>query len=190
MVALANSLPPPVTLNCLLESLQRPLHVTAVNSLISLQPARGRRSPRVFLASGKLVSSIAPEGVGRDLMEFGEFVDQTRTVKGEMHFPVEALLTESEPFRRIRDARIEGTSCRFCHADEQPAAAFGFEGGFVSAAIRPGFNTLVELEWLRDQHRSCDGRAEPERCAFFRALFDHGEVRSWEFPEELPTLTR
>jgi hypothetical protein len=190
MVALVNALPAPVALNCVLESLQRPLHVTAVNSFISLQPSRGRRSPRVFLASGKLITSIAPEGAGRELMEFGEFVDETRTVKAEIHFPVEGPLAEAEAFQRIRDARIAGTSCRFCHANEQPADELKFHGGFVSSAIRPGASTLIDLEWVREQHQTCDARAEPERCAFFRALFDHGEVRAWEFPEVIPTFTR
>jgi hypothetical protein len=188
LVALVNALPPPVSLVCVLESLQRPLQVSAVNSIISLQPARGRRSPRVFLASGKLVASIAPEGLGRDLIELGEFVDETRTVKAEIHFPVEGPLDAAEPFRRIRDARIAGTSCRFCHADEEPAADLGFDGGFVSSALRPSLSTLIDLDWVREQHRTCDPRAEPERCAFFRALFDHGEVRAWEFPEVVPTI--
>lgn len=190
MVALVNSLPTPVTLNCVLESLQRPLHLTAVNSIISLQPAKGRRSPRVFLAEGKLVSSVAPEGGGKDLMEFGEFVDETRTVKGELHFPVEGPLSPTDPFKRIRDARIEGTSCRFCHVGEEAATDPRHEGGFISSAIRPGFSTLIELDWVREQHRTCDPAAEPERCAFFQALFGHGEVRNWDFPEVVPTITR
>src|SRR5687767_916415 len=86
-IALVNALPPPVTLACFLQSLDRPLYAYATYSVISLQPAVGARSPRIFLFDGKsggLVMSIVPEGMGSHALEFGQFVDETRTIKGEI----------------------------------------------------------------------------------------------------------
>ena len=187
MVTLVNALPRPLTLVCLLESLQRPLHVSAVLSRISLQPATGTRSPRLFLSSGKLVSSISIEGKGSELMEFGEFVDETRTIKAEIAFPVMGTVEPADPYRRISDAR--GTSCRFCHAFEEPALELvPFAPAYISSALRPSWPSLMELSDVRKEHQECDPSAEPQRCALLRALFEHGEVRSWTFPESVPTL--
>lgn len=185
-VALVNALPHPVTLTCLLESLDRPLRVDAVNSVISLQPARGRRSPRLFLASGKLILSVVPEGSGSALVEFGEFVDETRTVKGELEFPIEAPIEVVAAYRRLHGPR--SSLCAGCHRGEEAADDLGYPEAFVSAAVRPVPRDRVPLEQVRAEHEACDASAEPQRCAFFRALFDHGPVVQWEFPEDLPTI--
>jgi hypothetical protein len=185
-IDLANALPKPLSLPCFLESLARPLRVSATSAVISLQPARGRRSPRLFLFSGRLVSSIVPEGSGSALMEFGEFIDDTRTVKGEIAFPIEGPLDAGAPFRRIvKDGR---TSCSGCHRAETSAEDLGYPGGFLSGALQPQASTKVELGRVREEHRACNPALEPDRCAFFQALFGHGEVLPGDFAASVPTI--
>ena len=87
VVALIDALPPPVTLPCFLESLDRPLHVEAAISRSSAQPAYWDRSPRLFLFIGDLVLTVVPEGSGAALLEMGEFVDETHTRKAEQVVP-------------------------------------------------------------------------------------------------------
>jgi hypothetical protein len=191
-LALVNALPPPVTLACFLQSLDRPLYAFATYSVISLQPAVGSRSPRIFLFDGKaggLVMSIVPEGMGSPALEFGQFVDDTRTIKGEIAFPVNAPLLPSAPYDKILSGRgMIGTSCRFCHPDEQRAPDIDYAEAFISGAFRPNWRTKVEITSLLSEHRRCDPAAEPGRCAILSALFDHGEVVQRELPEIVPTI--
>jgi hypothetical protein len=191
-VRLVNSLPRPVTITCLLESLERPLGAVATYSTISLQPAAGLRSPRVFLLTDKLVMSVVVDGKGRDLLELGEYVAETRTLKGEIAFPATAAVPAGEPYRRIRSdtasTGANGTSCRFCHPAEEPGPEVDGAVGYISGALKPGRRTLVPLDDVRREHQTCDPAVEPERCAFLRALFDHGEVREAEFPAAIPAI--
>ena len=101
-VELINALPHPVSLNCLLESLDRPLSIEATRSVISLQPAAGRRSPRLLLLFGTALSvSVVPERTGSALLEFGVFVEPAVTVKGELKFPVTEALEAAVPYRCV-----------------------------------------------------------------------------------------
>ena len=96
-VALVNALPRPVTVACFLESLERPLYVNATRSFISLQPAVGNRSPRLFLMFEGMSMSVVPEGSGSKLIEFGEFVTPERTLKAEIKTPVVAEVKPDDP---------------------------------------------------------------------------------------------
>jgi hypothetical protein len=187
VVALINSLPMPVDLPCFVESLERPLRVNATVSFISLQRASGQRSPRIFLFSGPLVMSIVPEGEGSDLVEMGQLIDEQRSLKGEVGFPVTAALPERDPFARIRSG--DGTTCRFCHPGEVLADSTDGVEAFLSGALRPTFSARVELETLRRERAICDPAAEPERCAILTALFDHGDVLAADFPATVPTIS-
>ncbi len=51
-VTLINALPKPLSLPCFLESLARPLEISASYGVFSAQPAKGIRSPRIFVISG------------------------------------------------------------------------------------------------------------------------------------------
>lgn len=180
-----NAMPQPVTLDCFLESLERPLSLDATASARSVQPAVGARSPRVFLLSGDLVMSVATAGNGIDLLEFGEFVEPTRSVKAEVHFPVEETLAATAPFTRVGDER--GTACRFCHADETRIQAPYNGFAFASGALAPSGADRVSVAELRGQSESCDASAEQVRCARLQALFGHGPVVSGAFPPGVPT---
>jgi len=57
-VALANGLPFPVTAECYVEALDRPLRIEATKSRTSLQKAEGERSPRVFLWSADSATAL------------------------------------------------------------------------------------------------------------------------------------
>lgn len=195
VLSLVNALPQPLTLPCLLETLDRPLDLSASRSLFSFQPAEGARSPRIFLYTGTearpLVWTLVPEGDGGKLIEFGQFIDETRSLKGEIAFPVDRPLETGAPFTRIRDKGRDGTrmgtTCRGCHAGETNAPEFHADA-FVSEALRPDDRSLLPLQDLRKEHTICDEAAEPDRCAMLSALFDHGEVREKPFPAHVPTI--
>lgn len=184
-VEFINALPRPLTLDCFLERLERPLAIAATSGVISLQPAVGRHSPRVFLFSGELIMSIAIDGdPGNNLLEFGEVVGPTRSIKAEIQFPLADPVAATAPFERILDG--DGTVCGFCHRDE--TAAPDYPGAFASAALQLVAYDEVTLADIRDEYERCDPAAQPERCARFAALLGHGEVEQAAFPGEFPTI--
>ena len=184
---LINALPHPVSLSCFLESLDRPLSLEATRSVISLQPAAGRRSPRLFLLFGTALSlSVVPEGAGSALLEFGEFVEPAVTVKGEVEFPVAEPLDAAAPYRHLASER--GTSCGGCHAQEQVAFTLGDVPAFKSEALRPAPSLNVTLQALQEEVEKCDRILEPGRCALLDAIFEHGEVKAGAFPNTLLTI--
>jgi hypothetical protein len=184
VAALANALPHPLSLTCFLESLDRPLALNAAVSTISLQPAPAPRSPRVFVFVGPVIMSLAPEGSGRHLLELGQLVSEDRSLKAELAFPITAPLTPDDPFAHVRSD--EGTTCRFCHPNETPAPEIS-PSAYITGAFSPLPKAQVAVETLMAEHSACDPTAEPDRCAFFKALFDHGEVRAASFPPTVPT---
>jgi len=184
VAALANALPHPLSLTCFLESLDRPLELSAAVSTISLQPAPTPRSPRIFLFSGEVIMSVVPEGSGKDLIELSQLVSGDRSLKAELKFPLAAPLLPDDPFAHVRSD--EGTTCRFCHPTETPAPEIS-PNAFVSGAFSPLPRSMVPFEKLQQEHAACDPALEPARCAFWGALFDHGEVRERSFPDTIPT---
>ncbi len=178
-----NTLPLPVTVPCVLESLARPFAVELTDNPISAQPANGPENPRIFLFSGNLVLTLVPEGAGAHVIELGEYEGEARSRKGEVAFPLHEPLSDDAPFTRIAHPEY-GTSCAMCHIDQEPHP----DGGMVSVAIRPEDRTLVSLDDLR---RTADAQCGPEatsaRCAFLRTLLA-GEVVHQEFPSSYPTL--
>jgi hypothetical protein len=191
-VALVNALPRPMTVACFLESLERPLYVNATRSFISLQPAVGNRSPRMFLMFDGMSISIVPEGSGSKLIEFGEFVTPERTLKAEMKTPVVAEVKPEDPFvSPIATTGLNagmGTTCRTCHSLEEQWEPIPFARAFASVALRPDPRTRVSLASVAAEREACPDDDQGERCTMLRALFDHGEVLPRDFPEALPTI--
>jgi hypothetical protein len=187
VVALLNAAPKPVSLPCLLSSLARPLALYATNSVISAQPAVGRRSPRTFLFFDGLIASIVPDGPGSQLLEFGELRSDTRTLKAEIEFPVTETLSADEPFERIM-FDDEKTSCAFCHASEQRDESMPTTRAFISQALRPAPRERVLLTDLSREAEACDVEAEPERCAMLRSVFLGGAPVDHEFPAPFSTI--
>jgi hypothetical protein len=179
-----NALPDPVTLECFLESLERPLGLELTSDVFSAQPAQGVRSPRIFVRGEELNLSVVPVGEARHLLEFGEHVGPLSTVKGELEFPLTLPVDDDAPYTRILNATAAfPTGCGVCHGDEQNV------GGdrWASLPLRPPDAMVVPLEVLRSEHEACDP-VDPDRCAMFSALLDHGEVFQDPFPESYPTF--
>jgi hypothetical protein len=169
-----------------LQSLSRPLAGMGVNSLFSLQPAVGKRSPRIFLFSGRLVLSVAPEGVGREFLELAEYTTPTRSIKGEIAFPMRAAVSAAEPYERVLEENT--TVCGGCHRAEVAAPQVSIARGFESDVLRPRDNDKVPLPYLQQELRSCDARREPYRCAMLEAVFGQGEITPGEFSPDANTI--
>lgn len=185
-VALANGLPFPVTAECFVEALDRPLRLEATESQASVQPAVGARSPRVFVwSTDSLVMALAVDGPGRNLIEFGQFVSRRRSVKGELEFPLSAPVTTATALQRVRNVEYPRiTSCFVCHDSERDESSV--PGGRSSLAIRPRPSTLVDIASLVDQHARCDPKTEAARCRWLEAIVGHGPVEHRPFDANLP----
>lgn len=187
VVELINSLPMPVTIPCLLRSLDRPLQIVATYSVISAQPANGQDNPRLFIVNDGMSMSVVPTGEVSHLLELGELASPTRSIKGEIAFPVMEPLALSAPFEHIARP-VGGTVCYVCHHDEVAASGYTGLGAFESVAYRPVPRYEINFDYVEYQYTTCDAEAEPERCAFYAALFDQGGVSHGAFPEEMPTF--
>lgn len=187
VVALLNSMPKPISLPCFVESLERPLAVSAGSGVVSAQPATGERSPRLFLFSEPLIMTVVPEGVGSQLLEIGELRSETRSLKAELKFPIDRDLEPQEPFEAtIFNESI--TTCAFCHAAEEPDPGIEFARAYVSQALQPLPSLRVGIDQVRAEHLACEPELEPGRCALFAAIFDWGEVLEGSFPETMGTF--
>ena len=192
-VALLDGLPQPVTLPCFLESLDRPLALVATTNTVSAQPAESARNPRVFLLTGRLSLALVPDGPFRDVLELGEIsADNTNSIKGEVHFPVEAPLAASDAFDRVVDSAVDNvptqSKCSICHFPERTVDKVGYEHAFESIAYRPNPLYDAPLGDLQREHETCDVTVEPERCATLAAIFGHGAVVGGAFPSEMATF--
>ena len=188
VVEMLNAMPKPVTLPCFLETLARPLALQATSSVLSAQPAVGKRSPRVFVFMGPLIVSVAPDGVGRDLLELGEQRSETHSLKAELEFPITAELGPTDPYTRLRyDDRL--STCDFCHADPSPAPELSYPYALISRAMRPIPRERVAIETLRVEAEACDHDSEAERCEMLDALFDAtSQPSEAEFPATYRTF--
>lgn len=175
-----------VELPCFVASLDRPLGAAASSGFVSAQPAKGSRSPRMFLWSGALVMSVVPEGIGANLLELGFQTTPTRSIKAEIAFPVTAPLSPSSPYDRVLDQPL--TKCAACHADEEPATSVTWAQAFESDVLRPADFDEVDLGNLAEESKSCDPAVEPQRCALLGAVFDQGGIHAQAFSRDAKTL--
>jgi len=181
LVALIDALPRPVTIPCLLEVLERPLLVEATANTFSAQPADGPENPRIFIFRGEMVISVVPDGGARNLLELSLRRSPTRSVKGEILFPIEGAIDVATPYQRILYSGGVSTKCFACHAGEAPDPSVPHAPAFVSDIVAPHQLNLVDVAAIEAEHRACDPAAEPDRCAMLEALFGHGEVRHLSF---------
>jgi len=186
-VTLINALPKPLSLPCFLESLARPLEISATYSLFSAQPAQGARSPRIFLFQDPVVLSIVPDGDGAPLLEFGEQRPEFRSLKAEIVFPVAAQLDRSAPFDHLLFSP-QLTTCGGCHPGELQESEISGVRTFVSLALRPRPQELIAAASLSHELEICDRAREPQRCAMLAALMGWGPVTDRTFPPEMSTF--
>jgi len=168
-----------LSIDCVLERLDRPMTVLGVRSVFSLQPAIGERSPRIFIFSGGLVMSVVPEGGGSPFLELAEYTSPLRSIKAQMVFPMTAPLSPTFPYDSI--LLTSGTICGACHTNEVPAPQVTGTQAFESDVYQPFPQQLVPLPYLTDQTSRCDPRQEPDRCAMLHALFANGAVTGGAF---------
>lgn len=187
-IALANGLPFPLTPQCFVEALDRPLRIEATNSRNSVQPAVGDRSPRVFIFSGEaLIIAITVEGHGRDLIEFGQRTSGRRSVKAELAFPLEAPVERSVAFDQVRNPDYPNiTRCFVCHDGEEDEPLV--PDGRDSLILRPRPGSLVPIASINTEMIACDAVAEPERCAWLTAIAAYGPLEHRPFDATLPTF--
>ncbi|HEX2872087.1 MAG TPA: hypothetical protein VHP33_12540 [Polyangiaceae bacterium] len=185
-----NALPKPVTLPCFIQHLSGPLEIDATKGDLSLQPAVGRRSPRIFILLEPLIATIAPQGVGQDLLELGERRGETRSLKAEVHFPVTTQLEHASPYEHvIFDKETKNvTSCAFCHGAETLAPDITFTRAFESDAFRPLNGNRISVDELAAERRACDAKLEPYRCAVLDALFEREGVTFRQLPAAFATF--
>jgi hypothetical protein len=176
---LINALPKPLSIPCLIENLPTPLKVFAANSNFSAQPAEGADSPRIFIISGKLVLSVVPAGVGKDLLEYGQFINSTESVKAELEFPIEDTIPLTQPYDHIKSGT--GTSCRFCHSSERSISGFGGDA-FASAVVRPSFFQRQTAARLRTVAQNCNKATDPYRCEMLNSIFVRGKAQDADLP--------
>lgn len=182
-----NAMPAPRNPACFVAGLPRPVDAVATISVLSAQPAAGRESPRVFLLLPGLVVSVVPDGDGASLVEFAEWTSSTRTLKGELKFPMpDAGFAPDAALTRVHSS-FGVTTCGLCHRNEVPHPTI--DGGFVSDAFRPDPGTLVPLHEVAAQHTACGEDAGP-RCEMLHALFDFGPVRQGAFADEVDLFVR
>jgi hypothetical protein len=167
--------------------LDRPLNVFATNSAFSAQPAFSPKSPRVFIKTGELWSSVVMEGDVSELIEFGYLIPGTlRSIKGELHLPLQAPVAPNEPYDRILFGG--GTGCGLCHFDEQREPVSGISNAFSSIAFKPQTDTFVRLEALQLEAQTCSWQSEPNRCELLAAVFGGGAVVEVPFPAGMATF--
>lgn len=185
---LMNSLPRPTTLDCFIQSLERPLSVYLTRSGDSLQPSPGARSPRTFIVNGDLVMSIVFDGVADETLELGYETSPGRSVKTELLFPLERDVTMAGLFDQVVEGSV--TKCGGCHTGEVFTTSYeAFPDGVYESAVNlPQSVFTVDLASLRLEEAACDPTTESDRCDLLDALFDHGEVQPsllWPGPDAL-----
>ncbi len=183
-----NSMPAPVSAACLVATVPRPLALVATEGTNSAQPASSHQSPRIFLRMDGLVMGVVPDGDGGKLLEFGEWVTPTRTLKGELEAPVLGPLADDAAYQHALYS-ASSTACGLCHLGEAPHPTI--PSAFVSDAFRPLPDSIVTLDELRAMHDACVvERDSGARCEMFHALFDLGDVVDGPFDDEVSTFTR
>ncbi len=182
VVALVNALPKPTRLSCFLESLERPFGLYASSSAAGAQPAAGARSPRIFLFRGDLVMSVVPEGAGRGALELSYMVGERQSIKAELVFPVEQMLSAAAPYDQVDLG--SGTSCGLCHGEETRVAEIEFANAWASDVFQDEIDDAVSLSFVRQNARDCDPEAEPRRCEILGAIVGHGELTPQDLPRD------
>lgn len=183
-VQLINSLPKPVTMECFLQSLAKPMQVFAVNNAFSAQPSGGQDNPRVFIIFPGFVLSAVPTGPGSTFIEMSELLSGSSSVKAEIEFPITGTLAADAPFTRILNPSNSSSSrCTFCHSGEVMLTAGSYPGpAFVSSIVRPDTAKRIVSPYLKVQSRACNKSADPYRCSILKAIFEDGKAQDANFP--------
>ena len=186
-----NALPKPTSINCFLESLDRPLAAFATNNVVSAQPAFSAESPRILLRIGQLIMTVVPEGPDSHLLEFSSLLEgESLSIKAELSLPLTEAVAPAAPYQHVLSTDtsgrpLGGTLCNTCHGGEERVTGIDFAMAFSSVAFQPNPSREVPLEKLAQAQKSCDAQRQPERCAMLGALFAHGPIVRAAFPDTM-----
>lgn len=187
IVGLINTLPKPVTIPCVLDTLPRPFALNATDSDLSVQPGKGMESPRIFIVIDFLIITFTLSEDVEPALEFSQLLSDDRSVKGEIAFPVSQDLLPEAPYLQVVRAGNVGTRCAGCHFGEQPAGSAFPENVFSSRALRPFDRQNVSLEILKALKNNCAG-SHSERCDMLNAIYNGDPPTEYKFPAAMPTL--
>jgi len=176
-----NELPKPVTVNCVLEAIERPLTIAATSNRFSAQGATGSTSPRIFVEKGKLIMTFVPGGPERFNIELAETTTSDQSIKGDLKFPINDSLLEYSAFISIYGGG-EPACANLCHTSFKKLQTYD-DGSvkYSSNRIFPKENSIVPLIDLELFRQDCDSVGS-DICNFYRSLFDHGDVDKFVFP--------
>lgn len=182
-----NTLPKPLTIPCVLDLLPRPLRVAATKSELSVQPALGESSPRIFLKLGDVTLTVGLMGDRADAIEVSERVNAIQSAKGELLFPISASISNDQAFREVIRSAGDGSKCAACHFQESAAGGPFPVNAFQSKALRPVARHEVSLDELRSLRDACKD-VDSHRCQVLESLFATGVPENFEFPSSWSTM--
>ena len=180
-IDLINALPKPVSIDCYISNLKKPLGVYAVNNAFSAQPSAGPKSPRILIISYPLVMSVVPAGAGRFLLEMSELVDSRQSVKAELIFPIAGEIVAADAFDHLVRP-TGGSDCRVCHQNEGPAGGSYPASALKSEILRPDSFNRVPATTLQREATICNPAVELYRCRMLQSIFVVGRARDVAFP--------
>lgn len=186
-VYLLDSLPKPVTVECFVESLERPMTVIGSTDFISAQPAAGDAAPRIFAVYDTLIVSWVPDGDGSKVLEFAEEREGLMSVKAEINMPIEGTIAPEVAFDHIRNEGF-GTVCGTCHVAEVVDPEIDYAEAYMSQAMKPALSETMRLDDLETVADWCDPKATPRRCRIWDAVFYRGDLVDGDFPRPLPSI--
>ncbi len=177
VIALVNKLPKPVTVNCFLYNYDHPLEIFAVDNQLNAQPSGGPDNPRIFVIKDDFMISVVPLGDGKDNIEFSKIVNEGKSVKGDLHFPIEETIEEDEIFSGIVNETNDGTVCRLCHGQESLYSGLSYSSNIIA----PDENLRITKQDLSEEIKKCRTDAS-SRCAMINYIYSAGEVSDIPWP--------
>ena len=181
VVNLINVLPKPLSLDCFIRAIKRPLNVFATNSPASVQPAFDADNPRIFIIRQKLILAVVPKGAGKYLLEMSQATTATSSIKAELQFPIQGEISNDAPFSRILEGSY-GTSCRICHSNEGLATGTGNSFSYQSNILMPLSASQVSSDYMKAQAMFCNSNFDKYRCQIIRSIFIDGQAKDTQFP--------
>lgn len=177
VINLANKLPKPLSVNCFLYNFDHPLSIFAVDNEVNAQPSGGPDNPRIFIMKDDFVISVVPLGLGKDNIEFSKIVGDGKSVKGDLHFPIEEQLDQDAVFSGIVNEANDGTECRLCHGQESQHLGLSYSSNIIA----PDETLRITKQDLSEEIKNC--RTETSsRCAMINYIYSSGDVSDDPWP--------
>ncbi len=177
VITLVNKLPKPLSVNCFLYNYDHPLDIFAVDNQLNAQPSGGPDNPRIFVIKDDFMISVVPLGEGKDNIEFSKIVSEGKSVKGDLHFPIQESLGDDAIFSNIVNETNDGTVCRLCHGQESQYLGLSYS----SNIIPPDENHRVTKQDLDEEIKNCRSETS-SRCAMINYIYSAGEVSDIPWP--------